>query len=373
MAKLPNDEYVAFFTATWNKFGEDQLSAHKAACPANTACVSSQQEAQLSAQIRIATGLVAAKNNWAKAGKSDADQKTAEENFNKCAKENKDCDKLPENERNIANDARGNTTPVVVVTPGGVTADISAGEKKVADEIKALEDAFNAAHEGWLDKELTAEGKDHLLNILNTRLEKNLAMLAELCKKYPENKDVCLSEDQIKQRREATAGGACLVERSFAKKGTTFTNHEKEWTDLPAPKSCQTLLDLDKKAPVVVVPDDPQDVPVEEEGDDEKSPRNYKAETCKWVTDLPRKVVNGPSCGKTRSNICTGYVICEQKEGGGKFIRMSTCGPKHCGSSDADAVACTKDQGYYSKKPASETKLFMSSKLKKILSGSSEQ
>lgn len=103
------------------------------------------------------------------------------------------------------------------------------------------------------------------------------------------------------------------------------------------------------------------------ENEDEKSPRNYKAETCKWVNDLPRKIVVGPGCGgKSKSRICTGYVVCEQKVGGGKFVRQSTCAADKCGENDA--VACTRDQFYFSSKPSDEEKQFVSPKLKEILS-----
>lgn len=103
------------------------------------------------------------------------------------------------------------------------------------------------------------------------------------------------------------------------------------------------------------------------ENEDEKSPRNYKAETCKWVNDLPRKIVVGPGCGgKSKSRICTGYVVCEQKVGGGKFVRQSTCAADKCGENDA--VACTRDQYYFSSKPSDEEKQFVSPKLKEILS-----
>ena len=155
---------------------------------------------------------------------------------------------------------------------------------------------------------------------------------------------------------------------------SAFTeSHKKDWEELSRPKSCDTLLKKDKAASEKenVTPD----VQVVEENEDEKSPRNYVADSCRWVSDLPRKIVNGPGCGpKGRSRICTGYVVCDQKEGGGKFIRMSSCRAERCGPSDADAVRCTKDQGYFSERPAGEEKLFMTPRLKKILSsGASEQ
>lgn len=371
--KLPNEKYVQYHNELWNKYSAEEISLYAESCktvPEN--CLTATQEAQKKAEVRIVMGLLSAKNEWASSGKSESEQKTAEENFNRCARENKDCDKLPEVDRERAKEGRVPATDndTNVVTPNGPAKDISDGEKKVADEIKLMEEEFSKNNPAWQDKEMTAEAKDFLISLENARLEKNLAMLDELCKKYPENKQVCLSEEQKNVLRDATAKANCKVERKFQVSTLTLENHDKEWGELPSPKSCQALLAKDKTEPKKETPTDV----VVEEGDDEKTPRNYKAETCKWVTDLPRKVVNGPGCGpRSRSRICTGYVICEQKTGGGKFIRMSTCGADKCGSSDEDAVRCTKDMGYYSQKPAGESKLFMSPKLKRILSGASEQ
>jgi hypothetical protein len=145
------------------------------------------------------------------------------------------------------------------------------------------------------------------------------------------------------------------------------TKHDQEWEALSSPKDCKVLLEKDKRPSV------PESAVIDE-NDDEKSPRNYDTSTCKWVSDLPRKIVNGPGCSKTsRSRICTGYVVCNQKEGHGKFIRMSSCRSEFCGNGDNNAVRCTKDQGYFSERPSGEGKLFMSQRLKKILSGASEQ
>lgn len=136
----------------------------------------------------------------------------------------------------------------------------------------------------------------------------------------------------------------------------------------PSPKSVAPLKEEVK--PVV-----PKAKEIASEDDNqENDPRNYKPETCKWVEDLPRKIVYGPGCTtKGKSSICTGYVVCDQKSGEGQFIRMSSCSADKCGASDEDAVRCTKDQGYYSRKPLSEDKHFMSIKLKKVLTGTSEQ
>lgn len=358
------DEYVAKHTEVWNQYGTEQLAALTAACPSSTDCVSTEQINLLASQVRISIGLVVAKARWIKEGKTEAEQKTAEENFNKCANENKDCEKLPETDRNGASTARGNvTTTVTVNPPNDVKTQLDAGLAVIAAELLAKEEEFLKNNPSAGSEEMTTSQKEILLATIKEKMEKELALMKSLCDKNPGVKSVC-SEEAINKVKDFAAMSGCLVDRNAAKKGADLSNHVKQWGDLPVPKTCQTLLDHDAKSvtPKVVV-----------EGDDEKSPRNYKVETCKWVSDLPRKIVNGPSCGKTRSKICTGYVVCEQKTGGGKFIRMSTCGPDKCGGSDEDAVKCTKDQGYWSAKPASETKLFMSKKLKETLSGNEAQ
>ena len=106
----------------------------------------------------------------------------------------------------------------------------------------------------------------------------------------------------------------------------------------------------------------------------DQSPRNYDSSTCIWASDMPRRIVNGPSCGKTRPGICTGYVICKQKDSDAKFVRMSTCRPEFCGAGDEMAKKCTQDQRYFSTKPADENKEFATQKIRKALtSGASEQ
>jgi hypothetical protein len=85
-----------------------------------------------------------------------------------------------------------------------------------------------------------------------------------------------------------------------------------------------------------------------------KEGRNYDPETCEWVSDLPRKVVNLPGCRDNKNNnICTGYVQCNQKEkfGSGKFIRLATCEKKLCVDGKAKAQDCVKQEGFSSYAP----------------------
>ncbi len=101
----------------------------------------------------------------------------------------------------------------------------------------------------------------------------------------------------------------------------------------------------------------------------EENTRKYEAESCEWVTDIPRRIVKGPSCGKTPMEICTGFVVCNQKAPGvGKFIRQSSCSKKYCTKDNKDAVACTKDQEYSSVKPVDEIANSVSKKVKNSIS-----
>ena len=105
-----------------------------------------------------------------------------------------------------------------------------------------------------------------------------------------------------------------------------------------------------------------------EQFNDEEFPKNYDPQSCEWVEDMPRKIVYGPSyCSRQAVQICTGYVVCERKQGGGKFVRMSSCSPKNCGRSKEDAIACTLEQAFYSRRPEDERNHFVSPKLKKML------
>lgn len=97
----------------------------------------------------------------------------------------------------------------------------------------------------------------------------------------------------------------------------------------------------------------------------ESNPRNYNPESCEWVADMPRRIAQGPSCGRTPSQICTGYVICNLREGEGRFIRMSTCSPELCGQ--GDAKSCTKDRRFFSSRPSGETRNFMDRRLRDVI------
>ncbi len=77
--------------------------------------------------------------------------------------------------------------------------------------------------------------------------------------------------------------------------------------------------------------------------------RDFDPATCQWFSDLPRRIVRGEmkSCTKgQRSQACVGYVVCENKQDGSKFIRQSTCSKDNC--TNERAVACTVEKNYSS-------------------------
>jgi hypothetical protein len=104
---------------------------------------------------------------------------------------------------------------------------------------------------------------------------------------------------------------------------------------------------------------------VKKEEESTQDPLNYKPETCVWSDDIPRKIVTGPDCSKAGSKICVGYVVCEQKEGQGRFVRMSTCSSSNCG--ELDAADCTKQGGYGSRHPKDEDKETVTNRLKDVM------
>jgi hypothetical protein len=104
---------------------------------------------------------------------------------------------------------------------------------------------------------------------------------------------------------------------------------------------------------------------IKKEAESAEDPSNYKADTCVWSDDIPRKIVTGPDCSKAGSKICVGYVVCEQKEGSGRFVRMSTCSSTKCG--ELDAAACTKQGGYSSRHPKDEDKETVTNRLKDVM------
>lgn len=93
--------------------------------------------------------------------------------------------------------------------------------------------------------------------------------------------------------------------------------------------------------------------------------KNYKPETCVWSNDIPKRLVFGPGCKDSQKRICVGYVICDQKDPAGKFVRMSTCSQANC--ADDKAVECTKENGYGSRKPDDKANISVSSTVQAIM------
>lgn len=414
--KLPHDDYTKFYQETWEKYLKEELGAYQEACKTNkNHCLTTPQIELKKSQVNVVTGLMARKNEWAKKGLSAEEQEKKETEFKReaeidqCVTHKVGCEKLSTNDQKVVTE-RGDRKPAVTTPETEVKAEVevvpevkaeetpkevksgseSSGDKttlgldqvaqileeKLQEELRSLEVEFEKGHPDFKNKEMTEEVKSFLQAQEALRHEKVIEIFKDLCARFPKSPEVCLSEEQIKKLKDESSSTQCLVERKFKHKkdaellSKLEDSHQKDWEGLPEPRSCEALFKKEQEVKVETKPEEN----VVEENEDEKNPRNYKAETCRWVTDLPRKIVNGPGCSsKGRSLICTGYVVCEQKEGGGKFIRMSTCGADKCGGSDEDAVRCTKDQRYFSQKPSGETKLFMTPRVKKILSGSSEQ
>ncbi len=68
-----------------------------------------------------------------------------------------------------------------------------------------------------------------------------------------------------------------------------------------------------------------------------------EAVVCKWSKNFPRRQVTLNGCGKTKTNFCSGYVVC------GENVKLATCSPDHCNSGEDDsAEECLKDTIYES-------------------------
>jgi hypothetical protein len=217
---------------------------------------------------------------------------------------------------------------------------------------------------------VTNQNRDSVRRAIQENLDQVLRRHRELCGRFPRDADFCLTTERIRELREQAAGRSCFVDRRI-KQATRLTRdaqepialaaHTEAWTAL-SPKRCQALLDGEGGGG--------QNAEGTGLTDQENARRNYDPSSCKWVADLPRRIVNAPGCNSTsRTRVCTGYVICNQLEGGGRFIRMSTCRPQFCGAGDQNAANCTKDLSYFSQKPPEEQREFLSPRLKNILSG----
>jgi hypothetical protein len=362
--KAPNDAYEKFYTDWAQAALKEEMKLRDKYCEKDKKlCLSKKEKLASEAQTRVAIGLIKMQNQLAKnpeMNESTRAQVISEAqraaNITLCSRHGKNCEDLNEKDKKAAE-----------------------LEKKRDSELEALELAFAKANPDI--KKGDKKQRDFKVDLEKKRLGKTLALMEELCKLNPEDAVFCLSEKQKEEMKFDSEGNVCKEERvhqlfTLVKEGAEskeeklLSEHDGKWAKS---KECKTLLEEDKLAftPQIETRDVASEEPLENE--DEKSPRNYKAETCEWVSDLPRKIVYGPACGRSANRICTGYVVCEQKVGGGKFVRMSTCGPENCGGTKQDAINCTKQQNYFSRRPMDEAKHFASPKLKKILSGATQQ
>ena len=270
---------------------------------------------------------------------------------NYCVEHNRDCELLTEADKTMAE----------------LKKKRKADSHKLEEELKSKKGEASAR-----DKLIKFENESHAL--LSKTFE-------ELCEKS-EKKDIiyCGKEKGLKFLNESNL---CQIERihqlhAIIKDGASdreaklVSKHEDEFDG-----DCSKLLKVDKavfsneaNAKKVVKPEvksEPK-TEVKPEPTVEVSSMGFDANSCEWVDDLPRKVLLAPGCGKGPTKVCSGYVVCNQKQGGGKFVRASTCGPEYCGNTKRDAINCTKQAGYSSKKPDSEDLDSISPKLQKFLS-----
>ncbi len=200
-----------------------------------------------------------------------------------------------------------------------------------------------------------------------------------------------------------TPVGACFKDRYDRALNSDVPNtrfslsartHVTQWMTAPQENSCEALLAIDdRRAPPGTGRPAPEPTPAAPEptarpAETPARPatpetpataasvqlRGLKAETCKWVNDLPRRLINSPGCtASTRNRICTGFVSCEQAQGGARLTRLSTCRAEHCGNGDENAVRCTQDMGYSSTRPSGETRDTVSPELNQTINRASRQ
>lgn len=336
----PNDNYVHEYNKIVREHVKKELELYEKYCKkeGDKSCLTEKEVKEKKAQYRITAGLVTRMNEWAKEGASEEKVKERTAAYNACHDKNEGCDKLPVDDREVVLETPADSFPT--------------DEKKDSKAAEVTKESKTKSQTKSASKSSTTVAASASTSTTTT---------------------TTTTEDDSEVSVEVSGEDADDKEKPVAKKDdkkpVAKADDKKDGKTAPKKGPKRDVAQKDDKPAEDASASEPELV---EASDDEKTPRNYKPETCRWVNDLPRKIVNGPGCGpKNRSKICTGYVICEQKEGGAKFIRMSTCSPDKCGGSDEDAVKCTKDMGYYSMKPQGEEKLFMTPELKKVLSNGS--
>lgn len=130
-------------------------------------------------------------------------------------------------------------------------------------------------------------------------------------------------------------------------------------TPAPAPEAVETSPTIEEVVS-----------PIRDQEELEDKFTSFDADTCEWVQDMPRKIHEAPGCGRAKTTkICVGYVVCNRKEGEGKFIRASTCGDENC----SDPVACTKDKHFWSSPASENDQKYLGRDIQNLINGASRQ
>ncbi|HXH74207.1 MAG TPA: hypothetical protein VNJ08_04535 [Bacteriovoracaceae bacterium] len=365
--KLPNEDYQLFFTEWSNQSLEEELKLKQDQCKKNEKlCLTAKDKEAMEAQTRVAIKVVELRNEYAKTKPTKAEQVQMNvdldraANIKMCQQYNKKCELLAPKDMDL----------------------VEALKQRDA-RIEGMESEFAIKNPEWKDKKGDKDVKSFVLRRETEFLNLNIKLNDELCHKYPKDLEFCLDGMQIEHLRQETAQVNCQHERIHqlynltkeelnAKEKIMIAGHKAQWDSLEK-RDCKYLLAQDRLGESLVPPPVVA-VPVKEEpiGDnvDEKDPKTkYIASSCNWVSDLPRRISFIPGCGA--KGACIGFVVCD-REGGGKFVRTSTCAPQFCGASKEDAVSCTKQPGYYTR-VAKESKEFVSERLKRIFTGATKQ
>jgi hypothetical protein len=101
-----------------------------------------------------------------------------------------------------------------------------------------------------------------------------------------------------------------------------------------------------------------------QEKDSENDTANFILSSCRWVSDLPRKVLTAPGCSATnKTRVCIGYVSCKHKNSSMRFNRMVSCREDYCGEGTQEVLNCIKDSDFQLQNPASKQKTVRKEKL----------
>ncbi len=374
-------EYLEVFKREYEKYRKDFLRAREEICKTPNVTCRDEDLREFNSGVNIAVALVTARDQWARDNVPADQQSGREEALRDCVKGGENCQNLPATDRSIA---------TVAQTPSTVTStDVSSADAEMNEFARSLEaklqekkNALEASNPGWENAPMSADIASLHLDLIKFKQDEMMKKMNELCEKYKENR-FC-SEEKKTELTDHYNGQSCLIQRR-AQVQTLNTDkdklnqnviqkHKDEWA-LLNPKVCETLLRKDRdslSAPVTTPP--PQVTQETPGGEDQQSPGNYDASTCEWSSDMPRRIVNGPGCANnSRTRMCTGWVICKQKNSEAKFVRMSTCHPRFCQAGKEMAVKCTKDLRYFSTKPSDEEKIFATPRVRRVLKSSTSE